>query len=311
MIRKKTGEGRAAARQSIGDLLDLSLTKARVVRNRKAANSFLLWARRKRYQLTFCNQTLVQAIIEYMREAWQDGESKEMVSDLLQSFKHLMPSETIPLGQAWRLYRQWAAKELPDQAPPCTLQEVLAYAGLAFQEGKGRCGTVCLGAYDGFLRTGEFLHVTPDDVEFGNSSTMVVALGETKGVKRRGGAEFWHCGDPMLVKLWKRAVELTKPGETVIGMSESQFRAWFKKATKTIALDGKALQPYSFRRGGITNAVMSGTPASTVIFRARWHSPKVALLYIQEGQELLRKQKLTTTQTKRLTTLAMHIGHWR
>ena len=133
-------------------MLDIILSKPRATRNRKAANSFLLWAKRKRFKFSACNKTLVKAVIEYMQEAWKKGEPKDAVSDLLQSFKHLMPSEPLPLQQAWKLYRKWTSKELPEQAPPCHLEEALAYSGLAFKEGKGACGTVLLGAYDGYPR---------------------------------------------------------------------------------------------------------------------------------------------------------------
>ena len=130
-------------------------------------------------------------MLEFMREAWKMGDPKDAVGDLLQSFKMVMPDAQVPLQQAWKLYRKWSSKELPDQAPPCHLEEALAYSGLAFREGHGRCGAVLLGAFDGFLRTGEFLKVKPEDVVFGSDS-MVVDLGETKGVKRRGGSDAAH-----------------------------------------------------------------------------------------------------------------------
>ena len=79
----------------------------------------------------------------------------------------------------------------------------------------------------------------------------------------------------------RKAVGQTEAAELLVGMSAGTFRNWMKRSCKRLKLEDRKLLPYSFRRGGITASVTNGVPVSTVIFRARWHSPKVALAYIQ------------------------------
>ena len=191
-------------------------------------------------------------MVRFILEWWQEGESKEVVSSLLQSFKYLMPSEPLNLSLQWRLYRRWAAKELPAQAPPSTTLEALAIAGQAFQDGHWGLGVMLLLAFDGFLRTGEYCAAKPEDFEFVDDN-FVLHLGEAKGVEA--------------------------------------FRGWHTKALRALHLESRILKPYSLRRGSITAAVRAGVPVSTVIQRARWRTPKVADVYIREGDAILAKLK--------------------
>ena len=136
---------------------------------------------------------------------------------------------------------------------------------------------------------------------------MVISLKETKGIKRRGGIEDYVCTDPLLRKLLVKAAAQTSPGDSVIGMPPQTFRKWLHATTKTLGLQARKLLPYSFRRGGITAAVRRGVPVSTVIHRARWHSAKVAQVYIKEGEQQLAKLKHPKQTTKLLAAAKRHI----
>ena len=239
-------------------------------------------------------------------ELWNDGDSKEIVSDCLQSLKFLLPAEAPDLHMPWKLYRRWSSKELPVQATPALEEEVLAIAGQAFEEKKHRLGSVLLASFDGFLRTGEFTTFTKEDCQESREA-MVVSLRETKGIKRRGGIEDYVCTDPLLRKLLQRAVAQTPPGEAVIGMAPQTFRKWLKVTSKALGLEARKLLPYSLRRGGIIAAVRRGVPVSTVIHRARWHCAKVAQVYIREGEQQLAKLKHTKKTGELLAAARRHI----
>ena len=103
---------------------------------------------------------------------------------------------------------------------------------------------------------------TPDQL-IASEQCVVWELVETKGVQRRGGSESYLCRDKLLCKLLLRAKSQVKAGEPLVGLTASQFRTWFKSALKKLGLQDRGLQPYSFRRGGITAAVAQGVPAST------------------------------------------------
>ena len=305
-VRKDSKPARKRDRQDAGTIMDLLLSPQRARRNERAATTFLAWAVKKRFALCSDNAVLIRALSEWIMELWNDGDSKEIVSDCLQSLKFLLPAETPDLHMPWKLYRRWCSKELPVQATPAMEEEVLAIAGQAFQEKRHRLGSVLLAAFDGFLRTGEFTTFTKEDCQE-TRDAMVISLRETKGIKRRGGIEDYVCTDPLLMNLLKRAAAQTPAGEAVIGMPPQTFRKWLKTTTAALGLQNRKLLPYSFRRGGITAAVRRGVPVSTVIHRARWHSAKVAQVYIREGEQQLAKLKHTKITAKLLEEARRHI----
>ena len=305
-VRKDSKPARKRDRQIAGTLMELLLSPQRARRNERAATIFLAWALKKRFVLSSDNAVLIQALSEWIMELWNDGDSKEIVSDCLQSLKFLLSAEAPDLHMPWKLYRRWASKELPVQATPATEDEVLAIAGQAFKEKRHRLGSVLLASFDGFLRTGEFTTFTKEDCQDAREA-MVISLRETKGIKRRGGTEEYVCTDPLLMNLLKRAAAQTPAGEAVIGMPPQTFRKWLKTTTAALGLQNRKLLPYSFRRGGITAAVRRGVPVSTVIHRARWHSAKVAQVYIREGEQQLAKLKHTKITEKLLEAARRHI----
>ena len=138
-------------------------------------------------------------------------------------------------------------------------------------------------------------------------NTMVMELGETKGVQRRGGSETYVCRDRHLVNLLAKALKQAAAGKPLIGMSAAQFRTWFKKTTQELNLQRRGLLPYSLRRGGITAVITQGTPASTVVLRARWHNARVAEVYVREGQQALASLVWTPTTKSLLEASISHI----
>ena len=80
-----------------------------------------------------------------------------------------------------------------------------------------------LASFDGFLRTGEFVNAVPE--QFTEAlGAMVMELGETKSVQRRGGSETYACRDRHLVSLLKRCLKQVAAGTPIIGMSPAQIR---------------------------------------------------------------------------------------
>ena len=305
-IRKNTKQARKQDRQLAGDLMDLLLSKRRAIRNRKAATLFRDWARRNKYANNFCTRQLTTAVVAFILACWHEGESKELVSDLLQSFKYLMPENIPNLTLPWRLFRKWGQKELPTQAPAAHRFEAMALAGRAYKQKRPGLGVMILASFDGFLRTGEFVNALPEQfMEAPN--TVVMELGETKGVQRRGGSETYVCRDRHLVSLIKRHLKQAAAGKPMIGMSQAQFRSWFKKGCQDLGLQRRGLLPYSLRRGGITAAITQGTPASTVVLRARWHNARVADVYVREGQAALASLAWTPATKKLLDESILHI----
>ena len=277
------------ARAALGPLLGLELTPARRARNLLAARKFLHWCQRCGYPLDDDDKNLETALKFYICSLWAEGEGRDAAADVLFGIRLLTD---LDVAKYWRLYRVWAKSELPSQAEPAALDEILALAGWCYRHGHDAMGCGLLLAYDTFLRTGELLILRAVDfnsvIQPDGTPAVVIDLGLTKGVQRRGGVEQVVCTDPLLLRLIGRVLAaMTNADEPFVGVTPDSFRYKFRKAVRELGLSHRKLQPYSLRRGGLSSAAANGVPLSTLCGRARWWNMKVARLYIQEGKQLL------------------------
>ena len=79
--RKSTKEERRKDRAAVGNLMDLLLSPRRAVRNRKAADIFVHWARQAGYPLNHKNTVLVAALCE--RKASADTANDDCSAELM------------------------------------------------------------------------------------------------------------------------------------------------------------------------------------------------------------------------------------
>ena len=227
---------------------------------------------------------------------WMAGEGKDTLADTLYGVRMMVGGPNLGLQDAWALYKEWSKAELPQQAPPMLVIELLGLAGMAAYTGCWGLACALLMGFDGFLRPSEFLCLRPAQVSIATDSA-VLELGETKGVQRRGGRDEVVLRDPLLVNLLQRLCLVLPANDPIAGVTLAQARDWLKKALAQFALQNRGLQLYSLRRGGVTCAFILGASATSLALRARWMDAKTAKVYIAEGKELLRKAQLTADQS--------------
>ena len=93
-----------------------------------------------------------------------------------------------------------------------------------------------------------------------------------------------------------RLLELVKgraPDEVLVGLSPTQFRAWFRDALVTLKLNKFQLTPSSVRRGGATHHFRLHQDLENTVFRGRWGSLKVARIYVTDGLAAWAKLQLS------------------
>jgi len=295
IVRGPNKAARALQRADLGPLRLQLMQPARRRRNIKAAGLFLVWTMYRGYPHDSCNAVLDAALLAWAENLWLSGDGKDGLADTLYGVRMLVGGPSLNLQDAWQLYKQWSKAELPQQAPPMLLLELLGLAGMAAFAGAWGLACSLLVGFDCFLRPSEFLDLKPTQVSM-VSGAAVLDLGETKGVKRRGGKDEVILRDPLLVGLLGKLCLVLPPDEPLSGVTLAQGREWVKKALARFDLGQRGLQLYSIRRGGVTRAYTLGASATSLSLRARWMDAKTARVYIAEGKELLRNPQLTDQQ---------------
>ena len=181
-------------------------------------------------------------------------------------------------------------------------------AGKAWKEGLFGLALMILIAFDLFLRTGEFLTVDVAALTGSVAHGLVIDLGETKGVQRRGGRDVVTCTDPELCALAFRVKQLRSGAVKVAELNAKAFSKWMRSSLEQFGLTHRRLTPYSFRRGGLSTACRAGVPVSTLALRARWWDLKIAEVYINEGAAALGALQLSLAARNCLNAAGRELG---
>ena len=245
----------------------------------------------------------------FVMDCWQEGEGKDVCCSAIYGICALLGLESKQaFKHSWKLLKKWGSLELPLQAPPAQREEALGLAGQAWSEGLIGIAVMILIAFDLFLRTGEFLSVEVAALTGSVAHGLVIDLGETKGVKRRGGRDIVTCTDPELCALAFRVKGLRAGCLRVAELEAKAFSKWMRKTMQNFDLSHRQLTPYSFRRGGLSSACLAGVPVSTLALRARWWDIRTAKEYIHEGAASLGALQVTPEPRMRLRQAAANLG---
>ena len=166
-----------------------------------------------------------QLLCSWGEHCWEDGEPKGYFADALSATCFYLPKNKGKIPGAWSLLKVWNGLELPARAAPLHPQQLCALVGLSLQLGDINMASCLMVAYQGLLRTCEFLGLRKKDVQFhpGNFSATL-HLGLTKSGKRRGRAETLLLDDKVTLDLLYLAVSSLKTGDYVIQRTAPKFR---------------------------------------------------------------------------------------
>ena len=214
----------------------------------------------------------------YIETLWQEGEPKGWATFTLAGIQHFAPRFRRHLPGAWRLRSAWDRLELPQRAPPLTLDVVQALAGLACEIERPRVAAALMLGFHCLLRTGELLAAKAGDFEFSaDNANGIINLHSTKGGVRRGQQEMVTIDDPILVRWLRRIVSNLLPGDLLLDCNQQQFRALFSDLCRTLTVARMAFRPYSLRRGGATYDYRFGGNLDRTVLRGRWTELRIGL----------------------------------
>ena len=223
---------------------------------------------------------LDEVICDVTEFAWETGENRGLIGNLLSGLEHHCPFLRGNLKCAWRLWRVWGNSEIPCRAPPLTAEAVMGMAAYMWEwKFYGAAVLTCL-AFHGFLRSMEFLSVQCKQFAFSADGTRChLTLPRTKGASRSGNTEGLSIDDKLLVQLLSWLLKKAMPGDFVLGMTAANYRLVFRAAARAIGLPD-TFQPYSLRRGGATWHFRQFGSMSSTMERGRWKSMTTARTYV-------------------------------
>ena len=248
-----------------------------------------------------------QLVSEWVECQWVRGESVNVIADCLSGLHFFLPELKGALRQSWRLFRSWRRIEAPSRAPPLTPELVKAIVARAVDQNHLAFATMVAIGFHALLRTGEFLALQFQDVEFA-TSCGVITLKSSKSGLRHGSEEAVAIRDGLTLSLLETlfSVQEHGPGNTLWPFSAQCFRETFQQYMRFFRLSGFAFKPYSLRRGGATHLLQCGTPLDVILLRGRWNSLSVARLYLQDGLAQIPTLRIPAADRPRIDFWASH-----
>ena len=288
---------RKEERQGIGKQRDQKVAPRTLIKYKLAMERLLEWVLILYDDLPSDAEDMDQLLCRWGEYCWEEGEPKGYYADALSATCFYLPRYKGEIPEAWSLLKVWNGLELPARAAPLHPQQLCALVGLSLHQGDVCLAACLMVAFQGLLRTCEFLGLRKKDIIFhpGNLSATL-NLGLTKSGKRRGRPETLLLDDKVTLDLPCLAVGTLKAGEYVIGRTAPKFRKDFEELLKHLGLSGGDIKPYSLRRGGATHLFRETGNMSITAERGRWSSLQTARIYVDEAMAASNEAAMTVKQ---------------
>ncbi len=274
---------RVAQRAAVGPLRDRLVQPATLRAYRAACTWFFTLVGLHGMELGQETWEFDELLGDCIELAWETGLPRNLIGNLLSGLEHFVNGLRGQLRGSWRLWRVWGAHEVPARAPPLSVRATLGLAYHMWSWGyRGAAVLTCI-AFDRFLRTMEFLSLTPAQLTFDDGLTRVhIQLPWSKGSSRRGTVEAVVLTDSLLAQLLHGLVRNLLPGDCVVGMSSRDYRLLFDRAIHVLELRAD-FKPYSLRRGGATHHFRRWGNMSWTMDVGRWSDTRTAKVYVNSA----------------------------
>ena len=289
---------RAAKRQKMGTLKQLTVQPSTRNRYQKATDRFLLFLKLNQLKLPSKRDQLDPLVCDFLEHLWSSGEGRAVASDCVAGLQNQDAKLRGQLPGSWRLLKAWATNEIPNRAPPFPEHVVHALCGWAiFNQHYSFAVSLLVGFY-GMLRTGELLGVHRSDcVADSGDRKVLLSLGLTKAGKRAGAAESVILGHDKVVKPLRRWMYIAQSFQSLTP-SPAKWRSLFAQGISALKLDSLGFRPYSLRRGGATWWFSRHHSLDQILLQGRWQAAKTARIYINEGLAVLAEIQLPSNDAR-------------
>ena len=274
-------------RKQLGTLRQLTVQPTTRLRYNQAKDDFFEYLKSINRALPSTAKELDIVVSDYLEHLWAIGSGRSAGSNSLAALQDSQPYLKGKLAQSWRLMKTWVINEIPNRAPPLTLEMVEAMTGYALFKGLDTFALSLLLGFFGLLRTGEILSITAAQVSIHDpKGPAVLSLGMTKAGKRQGAAESvtLHVEDVCRrLYHWKTHVS----SRALLAPSGHKWRKTFNEVLSALSFDKADYRPYSLRRGGATHFFSHLGSFDKLLQLGRWQAAKTARIYVNEGLAVL------------------------
>lgn len=148
------------------------------------------------------------------------------------------------------------------------------------------------------LRTGELLQLRASHILCSKRQRQaLLSLGMTKGGKRHGASESVVLGYEDAYRFTQRWTDIA-PSSAPLARTPAKWRSLFSQALEALGLQDHEFRPYSLRRGGATFWFQRHQSMDQILVQGRWHTPKSARIYLNEGLAVLAQMTIRTNDPK-------------
>ena len=279
-------------RKQMGSLRSLTVQPVTRARYAQAKESFYEWLRTENLVLPASAYQLDLTVSDYLESLWAKGHGRTSGSNILAALQDAEPHLKGKLKSSWRLMKTWVTHEVPNRAPPLTLDQLHTLVGYAIFKQHHLFALSLLLAFHGLLRTGEVLALRARQVSISKvRGPAVISLGLTKSGKRQGAAESITVNSEDVCRRLHQWVKAAKPNDLLCGPSHS-WRKLFNDTLKAVHFDKVDYRPYSLRRGGATHYFQLWNSLDKLLLAGRWQAATTARIYVNEGLAVLSELKL-------------------
>ena len=303
IVEGRSKQQRKQVRKSLGKLKDLTVQPRTRHRYDQSLRQFLEWLTREGLSLPSKASQMDNLVSDYLEFLWASGEGKSVANNALAALQDHDPNLKKKLPGSWRLMKAWNTAEIPNRAPPLTLNLLNALCGWSVLQECPAFGLSLRVAFFGLLRTGELLSVRAKDVYItGPKGPAVISLGLTKSGARQGAAESVTIHDSSVLPglyQWKCQA---KPHD-YLTVKPHAWRKLFNQGIEALKLQEYAYRPYSLRRGGATFFFQHHGSFDRLLIQGRWGAAKTARIYLNDGLAQLSEISVPTSKLKSYLSL--------
>ena len=294
-LEAHTQEARAKQRKQLGTLRSLTVQPVTRARYEKSRQDFYTWLRGENLPLPSSPYHLDLVVSDYLEALWAAGKGRTEGSNLLAALQDAEPHLKTKLKSSWRLMRTWVTHEVPNRAPPLSLNALHTMVGYAIFKGLHLFALNLLVAFHGLLRTGELLGLKAKHFSIQRpSGPAIVFLGLTKAGKRQGAAESVTIHSEDVCRRLFQWVKASSKEAAFTGPSH-QWRKTFNDVVDAVGLSQVDYRPYSLRRGGATYYFQVLGSFDKLLVMGRWQAAATARIYINEAVAVLAELSISAS----------------
>lgn len=270
-------------------LMGMALAPKTLLKYSQALDLFLDFCKVRNYKAT--NERDVDRYMTlYLQHLYDSGQSFHLGACAVFGLQHKVPWMAHHLNGSKLALKGWHRSSPSVSHPPLTWELTCLLSIWMAVRGEFDAALMMLVGFDCYLRIGELMNLTVQDVAMANDPRIGAAyrgvllrLGKTK----TGNNQTVTVESNDVAYLLQRHVRGRKSNEKVFTIGLSRFYSLMRQACDAFGLGEHGYTPHSLRHGGATRHFLQGKPIADIQFRGRWSEAKSVRTYIQSGRALL------------------------